>query len=55
MATSKTLTKFASSDGMPNEARSTEITQTRKSQLGSDPFAPLLAYRNTALAFGVRP
>jgi hypothetical protein len=28
---------------------------TRKSQLGSDPFAPLLAYRNTALAFGVRP
>jgi hypothetical protein len=27
----------------------------RKSQLGSDPFAPLLAYRNTALAFGVRP
>jgi hypothetical protein len=28
---------------------------TRKSQLGSDPFAPLLAYCNTALAFGVRP
>ncbi len=25
------------------------------SQLGSDPFAPLLAFRNTPLAFGVRP